>query len=244
MSNKNKNVTSSSVNYYAAETNPDPNVHITNLINIDDMDDFEFLYRDEEKSSVLGLYDSDNFPEHIESLVPEHVLESRDIILKTSSDEHPVDMLIVDTTLIDKYVSDNSTLRMEGTKIINYLKKILIDAEQNCDKIYDTLFFTYYDKYVHVLRNRFPIKECITHALLEDSIDAPKLKIIGSYVYDKPINHNVLRRILMQSQYQDTISIDNDIFDEAKYVLGQEYIICLTPEPRFQMWCFIKLIKL
>ena len=245
MSNKNNNTTSSNVNYYAAEVDPDPNVHVTSLMNIDDIDDFSFLYRNKEYSSLSGLHDSDNSPEHIESIVPQNVIESRDVILKAASDEqHPVDILIVDTTMINKYVNDNLTQKIEGTKIINYLKKILIDAEQNCDKIYDTLYFTYYDKYVHVLRNGFPLMECITHNLLEDSRENPKLKKIGSYVYDKPINYNVLRRILTQSQYQDTIEIDNVIFDETKYVLGQEYIICITPEPRFQMWCFIKLIKL
>lgn len=31
---------------------------------------------------------------------------------------------------------------------------------------------------------------------------------------------------------------------EAELILSQEYIIALTPEPRYQLWCVVRLIKL
>lgn len=160
----------------------------------------------------------------------------------------PQDILIVDELMKLKYVDDPTTLRMEAEKIKQYLMEAFYlsgeSAEQNSDKLYGSLRFIYYNGYLHVFRTEIPLCENITHELLEDTEEDPKLKILGEAEYNRPIRHNVLKYILFQNEIQKNISVDQQLLGEAELVLSQEYIIALTPEPRYQIWCVVRLIKL
>jgi hypothetical protein len=160
----------------------------------------------------------------------------------------PHEVLVVDQMMITKFVDDKNTLRKEAEKIKRYLLEALYlegsEAEQNEDKLYGTLRFVYYNGYLHIFRAGIPLKEVITHELLDDTEENPKLEILGKNEYGIPIRHNVLKYILFQNEIQRELYVDQKLLAEAEIVLGQEYIIALTPEPRYQIWCVMRLIKL
>jgi hypothetical protein len=160
----------------------------------------------------------------------------------------PQDILIVDQKMITDYVDDPNTLKYEGQKIMRFLSEALYlsgeNAEKDVDKLYGATRFIYYNGYVHIFRTDIPLKEVITHKLLKDTDANPKLQILGKAEYDIPIRHNVLKYILFQNEIQKTITVDQRLLIEAELILSQEYIIALTPEPRYQLWCVVRLIKL
>lgn len=160
----------------------------------------------------------------------------------------PQDILIVDSLMITNFVENPSTLQLEAEKIKRYLTEAFYlsgdNAEQNVDKLYGTLRFIYYNGYLHIFRIEIPLRENITHELLGDSVEDPKLKMLGPAEYNRPIRHNVLKYILFQNEIQKNMSVDQQLLNEAELVLSQEYIIALTPEPRYQIWCVVRLIKL
>jgi hypothetical protein len=160
----------------------------------------------------------------------------------------PQDILITDQDMINKFVDNAETLDLEANKIKKYLLEIFYlegpNKENNEEKLYGTLRFIYYNGYLHVFRTEIPLKENITHKLLEDTAETPKLKVLGLAEYGRPIRHNVLKFILFQNELQKNIMIDQELLKEAELVLSQEYIIALTPEPRYQIWCLVRLIKL
>jgi hypothetical protein len=160
----------------------------------------------------------------------------------------PQDILIVDNLMITNFVENPKTLQHEAEKIKRFLMEAFYlsgdKQEQNEDKLYTTLRFVYYGGYIHVFRTEIPLKEIITHNLLGDSAENPKLKMLGSAEYSIPIRHNVLKYILFQNEIQKNMNVDQQLLNEAELVLSQEYIIALTPEPRYQLWCVVRLIKL
>jgi len=98
---------------------------------------------------------------------------------------------------------------------------------------------------LHIFRTEIPLKEILTDDLLDDKDpDNPKLKILGNREYGEPIRHNALKFILFQNELQKNMIVDQQLLTEAELILSQEYIIALTPEPRYRLWCVIRLIKL
>jgi hypothetical protein len=160
----------------------------------------------------------------------------------------PYDILVVDTDLIEKYVDNIEGLQFNAEKIIKFLSlAFYLEGPKKAtsdEQFYNSLRFIYYNGYVHIFRTDIPILERITHNLLEDDADNPKLKILGPAEYNIPIRHNVLKFILFQSELQKEMLVDQELLREAEIILSQEYIIALTPEPRYQMWCIVRLIKL
>ncbi|VBB17997.1 hypothetical protein YASMINEVIRUS_460 [Yasminevirus sp. GU-2018] len=159
----------------------------------------------------------------------------------------PYDILVADQMMITKFVPEHEALAKEADKIKNFLSEVLrlstARAEQNTEALYGAVRFVYYNGYLHIFRTDIPLREEITHDLLKDH-DDPKLKILGEREYGQPIRHNVLKYILFQNEVQKSINVDQQLLSEAELVLSQEYIIALTPEPRYQMWCVVRLIKL
>lgn len=160
----------------------------------------------------------------------------------------PYDMIVVDNKLITEFVDNPQALQRNAELIINFLSMAFYlkgtKKEENPDKFYDNLRFIYYNGYVHIFRKDIPVTEVITHELLNDTDDDPALKILGKAEYGIPIRHNVLKFILFQSELQKELIVDQQLLSEAELILSQEYIIALTPEPRYQLWCVIRLIKL
>jgi hypothetical protein len=160
----------------------------------------------------------------------------------------PQDILIVDQTMIFSFVNNRKALSKEAEKIKDFLSRAFYlsgdSTEQNEEKIYGNLRFIYYNGYVHILRTDIPLKEVITHELLGDTPENPKLKILGEQEYGIPIRHNVLKYVLFQNELQQSLSVDRQLLAETELILSQEYIIALTPEPRYQIWCVTRLVKL
>jgi len=232
--------------YHRSQDNPDTTVPLTEIINLENIDDFSFIEKHKKKNPEYensGIDDNDNSPEHIESMIPDHVKEYRDQIIRSIESSEPKEIIIVDQQMIDHYVEKKEALVKESIKIREYIENILIQSEKTEVKIYDTLQFIYYDGYLHIFRKDLPIKEDITHDLMGDTPENPKLKYFNKE-YGIPIRHNILKYILFQNELQEKFEVDREIMTEAELLLSQEYIIALTPEPRYQIWTVLRLIRL
>lgn len=243
--------------YSTAEDEPNINVPLTKLINVQDMDEFVFISQDEsnydnkdELKKELKINETiKTFP--IEDNISSKLKSWRsDIInkLENDKDNKPNDILIVDQMMITKYIDNHDTLKKEADKIKKYLLESLgligEKQEDNYDKLFGSIRFVYYNGYIHIFRTEIPLKDTITHELLEDTVENPKIKLLGPNEYDIPIRHNTLKYILFQNETQKSIYVDQRLLSEAELILSQEYIISLTPEPRYQLWTVLRLIKL
>lgn len=203
------------------------------------------------EGSVANMIETDDLSdsENLDGVAVKKTEDQSSIIERMNKEiNKPQDIVIVDSLMITNFVDNSSTLQLEAQKIKRYLSEAFYlsgdNAEKNDDKLYDTLRFIYYNGYLHIFRKEIPLKEIITHKLLGDSEEDPKLKILGPAEYNIPIRHNVLKYVLFQNEIQKNMSVDQQLLKETELVLSQEYIIALTPEPRYQIWCVIRLIKL
>jgi len=240
--------------YSKAVDDPNTNVPLSKLLESQDLDDFAFLSGVNKDTDCHNKMPTDlminetTYTINIEDHIPSKVKAYRQDILDKLDHSKIQDILIVDQAMIMQFVECKNALKKEALKIIQYLEEALYlegpNAEKNSEKLYDSCRFVYYNGYVHIFRTGIPLKEIITHELLNDTTDDPKLKILGPNEYGIPIRHNILKYILFQNEIQRSLNIDQKLLLEAELVLSQEYIIALTPEPRYQMWCVIHLIKL
>lgn len=256
--------------YYGSSINKGNNkkLCLNKVINIDDMDDFAFLTRMNE-IDVSGINYTESIHEYdydIEDLIPDKVKGQRkniimmlennitdsdtdndELMLKAKKSNTPQDILVTDQSMITKYVDNKDTLKLEADKLIRYFRESLrlegSNAEINDEKLYESVRFVYYDNYIHIFREGIPVKEIITHELLGDDEDNPKLKILNDE-YDKPIRYDILKHLLFQNKTQKSFKTDNNLRSDAELILSQEYILALTPEPRYQLWCVMRLIRL
>ena len=253
------NVTINNKYYPLSVDDPKINVPLNEIINSQDMDDFEFVRKDLENLPLADTTINDNpinidikFQKELLNILEDYAItdpnKPSDIPPSTNPNK-PIDIPITDSRMISQFINNEDTLKLESEKIIRYFKENAFhlsgaNQENNEDKFYKMLYFIYYNGYVHIFRKDVPLKEIITHQLLKDTSDNPKLKILGLAEYDIPIRHNVLKYILFQNEIQKNMNVDQQLLIEAELVLSQEYIIALTPEPRYQIWCIIRLIKL
>jgi len=248
------------------------NLSLSKLISSQDLDDFAFLLRCDKKEiedlRINETFNADTIKNNISDKLKSYrnqiidLLEGR--ITKCDHEEESdteesdtrkanMDMtkpqeIEINESFVMNCIEDPKKL----TDYANKLKKTLREKfclegeseERNPEKLYGTLRFIYYNEYIHVFRTEIPLREDITHELLGDTKDEPKLKILGENEYGIPIRHNVLKYILFQNELQKAITVDKELLEEAELILSQEYIIALTPEPRYQIWCLVRLIKL
>lgn len=266
---------SSISNKYYSRAIDDPTIELplADMINLQNMDDFAFLSDGLGtelglKTNITTIDESIEVSEEIENHRKQIIdrlegtavgrscqrQQSLDTIIDTTIDAinanptRPHDILITDQGMLNNYVENEQTLRLEAEKIKNFLNRVFyLDGpcvERNEEKFYGSLRFVYYDGFLHIFRTEIPLKEIITHELLNDTDVEPKLKQLGNEEYNRPIRHNVLKHILFQNASQQKLETDRQLLAEAQLVLSQEYIIALTPEPRYQLWCVVRLIKL
>jgi len=232
--------------YHKSQDNPKTDIALTDLINLENIDDFSFIEKHRKKFPEYentGIDDTDNSPDHIDEMVPYHVKQYRESIIQSIETTRPEEIIIVDQLMITNYIDAKETLMRESMKIKDYIVNLMIRSEKTEIRIYDTLQFIYYDGYLHIFRKNLPIKEIITHQLMGDTPENPKLKHFTNE-YGIPIRHNILKYILFQNELQEQFEVDREIMNEAELLLSQEYIIALTPEPRYQIWTVVRLIKL
>lgn len=241
--------------YTNAQDEPNTNVPLSKLINVQDLDEFMFLSRDDteydnknELKKELLINNTIHDTPIEDNISIKIKLWRNDIMNKLEKDEKPDDILIGDQMLITKYVDKHETLKKEADKIKKYLSESLgligEKHEDNYDKLFGSIRFIYYNGYIHIFRTDIPLKDTITHELLDDTSDNPKIKLLGPNEYNIPIRHNALKYILFQNETQKSIYVDQRLLSEAELILSQEYIIALTPEPRYQLWTVLRLIKL
>lgn len=72
--------------------------------------------------------------------------------------------------------------------------------------------------------------------------NTPGLKFF-KWQYGLPIDYDTLKYILFQNKFQESLTQDKSQLEEAKRILGQEYLIAFQPEPLYVMWFAKRLIE-
>jgi len=142
-------------------------------------------------------------------------------------------MYVVNVTLAVKNLIKNKEDELnEGRKIINWIIKNLMEKENSYFK---DLKMSIYNGYVHVSRKGIPVEDKITRDLV------PGLTHF-KWQYDVPIDYDTLKYVLFQNDIQKNIDMNKREQIEADEILSQEYLIALTPEPKYQIWCLKRLL--
>lgn len=122
----------------------------------------------------------------------------------------------------------------EGNKIIDWLKKNMIDVNKNIN-IFGDLKMCIFNGYIHLARVGLKVDDVI------NKNDLPDLNFF-KWQYGIPIDYDTLKYILFQSDFQNKITRDIEEQKEAEKIFAQEYIISLQPEPQYQIWTLKRLI--
>ena len=249
--------------YDDADEEPNIDADITTLINLCNVGGTEFLYNHVEGREIDGIdrtYEKESDLE-LDEKVMSYERELYDALDKSRYCE-PEEIEVVDTQMITKLVRDERALQDNASRIMQEIRRRLL-AEENESKIFDSMRLIYYDNAVHVLREGIPIKEVITPELLQSNCnncrydpeaeatnnpeDSEQDKLENpltclDWQYDRPIDHNQLKFILYGTE--SAFVEDRARVREAELVLSQEYIIALTPEPRYHLWTLLRLIQI
>lgn len=256
--------------YGDADEEPNVDAKITDLIDLCNISGFEFLYKHPDGMNIEGI---DRVYQTEDDLIIDEKVDNYAKELYESLDSarycEPEEIKPVDHQMISKLVTSEITLRREGENIIDAIKNRLIHSEDNEDKLFSSLRLIYHDGWVHVLRDGIPINEIITRELLQSNCNECKLGEHGEeeeeepttndpndpnleklenplicldWQYDRPIDHNQLKFILYGAD--SAFAQDRGRVLEAELILSQEYIIALTPEPRYQLWTLLRLIQI
>jgi hypothetical protein len=182
--------------------------------------------------------------------------------------------IIVDSRLTKELVTNDETIYNEAMKVANYIFDRLVRSDANQeDPLYGAIKFEYYNGYLHAFRNGFPLWEVITNDILTDDlqrefvdVEAPEPTVAETeslptheavvqpppppelyhfeWQYGQPIHHIKLLPYLYTTDTSKQYTELDPPLREAEFILSQEYVIAFTPEPRYQVWAFEKLIKL
>ncbi len=90
--------------------------------------------------------------------------------------------------------------------------------------------------YLHIYRGGIEPVDRITEQLVNQPLQYFDWQI------GKPIDYHILKRFIVNNDFQESLIKDRKMFDEATNILSQEYLITLQPEPVYQMWCLKRLI--
>ena len=119
----------------------------------------------------------------------------------------------------------------EGNKIIAWLKSDLIKN----DEMYKTLKVDIKNGYLYIAR-----KGIRTIDLIEKH-RVPDIHRLD-WQYNKPIDYQSLKQNLFINRTQLSIKDDKIIQNETEKILSQEYILCIQPQPKYQLWALKRLI--
>ncbi|AYV75942.1 MAG: hypothetical protein Terrestrivirus3_211 [Terrestrivirus sp.] len=120
----------------------------------------------------------------------------------------------------------------EGNKIIKWILDTMMIKEI---AVFSDLKVSIHNGYVHIARKGISTNDTIKPT------NVPDLHFF-KWQYGIPIDYDTLKYVLFQNKIQRNISRDVNEQREAERILSQEYLICMQPEPRYQLWCLKRLI--
>jgi hypothetical protein len=134
-----------------------------------------------------------------------------------------------------------------GKELIKKIKEILLEMEKKIEdddgykliettNLFDFLTFSIVGGNIEITNNTLDENyRTITPELV------PNLKELSSQ-YLKPINYELLTKIVLKNKTEEDIIINSDMIREALKILSQEYIICLQPKVEALLWLICRLI--
>jgi hypothetical protein len=163
--------------------------------------------------------------QRIPSAVTEFILDK---LRSNKMHSHERTYVVDKTIAIDNIITSAHTETKEGNKIMKWLDRYLISRRIHNIYVFDDLRMYIRNGYVIISRNGIPITDIITPS------NTPNLSQL-TWQYNISIDHETLRSILSQES-------DMQQHREAEHILSQEYVICLQPQPIYQIWCLKRLL--
>lgn len=154
--------------------------------------------------------------------------------LKTFQDIKNTDIKLVvnKSVALENLIDTKEDEINEGTKIINWISQNMINTKTETVEIFNDLKMAIFNGYVHIARKGINTNDIITRELVGN------LKYF-SWQFNIPIDYDSLKFVLFNNE---KVSTDIEQQKEADKILSQEYLICLQPEPIYQLWCVKRLI--
>jgi hypothetical protein len=217
--------------------------HDTSLLNEKGELQMENLFKEKQVNSAIFSINEKFMPtpENIQKLLLTK-LKANELI----SDEESK-IIVNKTVAIKNMIENKSDEENEGTKIINWIISNMMNIHNNNSSFFSSLFgssnvnifndlkMSIFNGYLHIVRKGINPNDVITTKLV------PQLRYF-KWQYGIPIDYDTLKYLLFQNQTQQNIESDVLEQKEAERILSQEYLICMQPEPKYQMWVLKRLL--
>ncbi|QKF93804.1 hypothetical protein QKU48_gp0346 [Fadolivirus algeromassiliense] len=185
----------------------------------------------------------------------------REILKRSSLPVHASELELVVSPLlaVENVIRTKSEEIGEGNKIIYWLKEKLNIPD---NKGINGLEFKIHKGYVHIFRKHIGIqtlRQSVQTMTPQGPIDQPQYGLMlgkdiiteqntpglqyFKWQYGLPIDYDTLKYVLFQNKFQENLVKDKSQLEEAKRILGQEYLIAFQPEPLYVMWTVKRLIE-
>lgn len=183
--------------------------------------DLSVLFSDEDMicNTVTNCFDTTGYNiEKINNELKNDIINENDVGIATSK-----------LLSYDNIINNKRDEIGEADKIISWLDTKLSEYGIK-------LFMKAHNGYIHIMKESCEKKQdVITQELI------PNLRFF-EWQYNKPIDYGTLKNVLFRNNYQKKIKRDMEQLDEAKKILGIEYLIGFQPQPQYQLWCTLRLI--
>jgi hypothetical protein len=190
--------------------------------------DMNDLFREKDVNAIL--YDPNETFTHISSDAKAMLLEK--LRNPQTIPEEDQQIVVNKTAAIRNMITSKEDEKNEGKKIVGWLKHKIVHHKSG---VFTDLKVSIFAGYVHIARTGLKVDDIITSALI------PNLNYF-KWQYNIPIDYATLKYILFQNRFQKSIARDRDEQIEAEKILSKEYLICLQPEPKYQLWTLKRLL--
>jgi hypothetical protein len=147
-------------------------------------------------------------------------------------DEEDKKIIVNKTVAIRNMITTKEDEMNEGKKIVSWITENLV---QHKSKLFADLKMSVFNGYVHLARKGLRVDDIISQELV------PHLTYF-KWQYGVPIDYDTLKYVLFQNDFQKTLVRNSAEQVEAEKILSKEYLICLQPEPKYQMWVVKRLL--
>ena len=111
----------------------------------------------------------------------------------------------------------------------------LVTKKTDGSNVFGDLKMSIFNGYVHFARKGIKVDDTIKQTLV------PNLNFF-KWQYGIPIDYHTLIYLVFQNDFQRGLKRNVDEQKDAERIFSQEYLISLQPEPKYQMWCLVRLL--
>lgn len=193
--------------------------------------DFDSLFGEKEVNKLL--YNSREEFNAPKSWVME--LLHKKLQIPQNIEEEEKKILVNKSVAVNNMITTKEDEINEGKKIVKWIIDHMMNVKTDDMHIFGDMKLYIFNGYVHIARKGIRVDDIITTRLI------PNLTYY-KWQYGIPIDYDSLKYTLFQNNFQQSIKSNVGQQKEAEKILSQEYLICMQPQPKYQIWCLKRLI--